>query len=146
MNNPSQIHQKSIKSIQNPSKIYKHRERCQKGPKMEPKGSQNRPKATKMEPKGAKREPKSDQNASKNRCPEKVAKKEAQGGYRHLFWDPFWVHFPSKSRSKIGAKIDAEKNMKFHEQIIQKGSQNRYQKYKKQTKNCIKKETIKKSK
>ena len=30
------------------------------------------------------------------------------------FLAPFWSHFPSKMHPKIYAKIDAEKNMKFH--------------------------------
>ena len=45
------------------------------GAKREPKGTKREPKGTKGEPKGAKGEPKDDQNASKNQCPIKNAKR-----------------------------------------------------------------------
>ena len=64
-----------------------------KGTKRERKGTKEDQKGTKMEPKGAKREPKGDQNASRSRPSEKVAKMMPKGraatGHDHRFWEPF---------------------------------------------------------
>ena len=56
----------------------------QKWAKREPKGAKSDPNGTKRQTRGAKREPKGDQNASKSRCSEKVAKKEPNGGVQYL--------------------------------------------------------------
>ena len=53
--------------------------RSPKGCQREPKGSQRGAKGSQREPKGAKREPKGDQNASKSRPSEKVAKNMKKG-------------------------------------------------------------------
>ena len=68
-----------------------------KGTKMDPKGTKMEPKEPKREPKGAKREPKGDQNASKNQCPKKVAKKVLQGGAAACHDMPFWEPFSIKN-------------------------------------------------
>ena len=72
-------------------------------------------------PKGAKSEPKDNQNASKSRPSEKVAKRspKRESPWRqkadnlHVAPDHFGSHFPSKIDEKIDAKIDAEKVMNF---------------------------------
>ena len=57
------------------------------GAKREPKGAKGSEKGAKRQPGGAKRESTGDQNAYKNRCSDKVAKKEAGGGvpYRVVY-------------------------------------------------------------
>ena len=83
----------------------------QKGPKGSQKGPKGSQKDPKWSQKGAKGEPKGDKNASKNRCPKKVAESMPA----QLFGGAILVHFSWKMHQQIDAKIDAEKNMKFHE-------------------------------
>ena len=89
-----------------------------------PKVSQRAPKVSrkgaKSEPKGAKREPRGNQNASKNRCSEKVVKMMEKGGTARLHDIPFWESFPSKVDEEIDAKIDVEKVMEIDEMSMRK--------------------------
>ena len=52
----------------------------QRGARSDQSGAKGEPKSTKSDQKGAKMEPKGDQNAYKNQCSEKVAKRVLQGG------------------------------------------------------------------
>ena len=100
---------KSIKSDQNEA------QRVPKCTKMEPKG-------TKMDPKGVKMEPKGSQSATKRHPQIDVRKRVAKRVPALTFCLTILVHFPPKSRSKIDAKIDAEKNMKFYEKSSKNGA------------------------
>ena len=69
----------------------------------EPKVSQREPKRGQREPKGstkgAQREPMGDQNASKNRLSDRIAKSMDFDG-PGCFLEPFWSHFPLKFNEK----------------------------------------------
>ena len=99
-----------------------------RGAKREPKGAKSEPTGAKSEPTGAKREPKVSQGATKMHpkidLRKRSRKGEAQGGYRPLFLESFWSHFPLKIDEKIDAKIDAEKVMKIDEKSMRKWYRN----------------------
>ena len=89
--------------------------RSPKGTTREPKGI---PKGAKGSPKGAKGEPKDDQNASKNRPSDKVAKMMKKGGPKICSRSHFGSPNRLKFDKKIYAKIDGQKVMKNDEQMI----------------------------
>ena len=72
--------------------------------------------------KGARSEPMGDQNASKSRPSEKVAKKSA---HPYSSPDHFGSHFPSKMCSKIDAKFDVEKVWTFMRKCSQNDAKTR---------------------
>ena len=80
-------------------KIAKVSQREPKGAKREPQGAQSELKGSQREPTVSHLEAQgchSDQNASKNRSSEKVAKRELKVSDRLHFLVPFWGSFPIK--------------------------------------------------
>ena len=85
----------------------------QKGAKGSQKGAKGNQKAAKGSQKGAKGEPTGDQNASKSRPSEKVAKRSPKRSSTLESAGPFWEPFSIKNDEQIDAEIDAEKVSKF---------------------------------
>ena len=90
----------------------------QKGAKGSPKGAKGSQKGAKRRQRGAKSEPKGDQNASKNRSSEKVAKREPKRHAAGLFLGAIWEPFSIKNEIKIYANICVEKVMKINEKTM----------------------------
>ena len=87
----------------------------QKGAKGNQKGAKRSQKGAKGSQKGAKREPKGDQNASKNRCPEKVAKRVLPGGastWICSFWEALSITNVITNLCKNRCRRRDEKNEK----------------------------------
>ena len=78
------------------------------------------PKGANWSPKGAKSEPKGDQNASQNRCSEKVAKREPKGRARLGEMAPKMEPFSIKNMIKNLCTNLCQQNMKFDGKSIQK--------------------------
>ena len=71
-------------------------------------------------PFGSQRVPKVDQNASKDRCSEKVAKRVLQGRSARLFPGAFWEPFSIKNALKNQRKSRWRKSMEIYEKMLPK--------------------------
>ena len=94
---PQRLEQVALGWAKASQKIAKVRPKGAKGSQKGAKGSE---KGAKRQPRGAKREPTGDQNASKSRSSEKVAKRVPKRSPATCRDGPFWEPFSPKIRKK----------------------------------------------
>ena len=98
-----------------------------KSPKGSQKGDKGSEKGATWRPKGAKSEPRGDQNASKNRSSEKIAKREPKGSPRQDEMGPFWEPCSIKTAIENSFKNRSRKNRENNGKRLPTWSQNRCQ-------------------